>query len=112
MLTQAKHRVRTAESWDAAVELLKGGTAGESPFDIIFLDLVMPGHSGFDILRSLKLMYYPMPPVVVLTALNDLENAVEALELGAAKFLTKPIDPDKMLKAVRDILWGVEGSRF
>ena len=112
MLTQARHRVTTALSWDAAMEILKGIAVGEKPYDIIFLDLVMPGHTGFDVLRSLKMILYPMPPVVILTAMNDLENAVKALELGAAKYLTKPIDAEKMLKTVREILSGVEGSRF
>ena len=112
MLTQAHHRVTTAISWDAAMEVLKEVAVGEKPYDIIFLDLVMPGHTGFDVLRSLRMILYPMPPVVILTAMNDLENAVKALELGASKYLTKPINAEKMLQAVRDILGGVEGSRF
>jgi DNA-binding response OmpR family regulator len=112
MLSQAHHRVTTASNWDEGMEILKEVSEGSKPFDIIFLDLVMPGHTGFDVLRSLTMILYPMPPVVILTAMNDLENAIKALELGATKYLTKPIDADKMLQAVRDILGGVEGSRF
>lgn len=73
--------------------------------DILLLDLVMPGMSGFDILalvrqhETLKHL-----PVVVLTSSSDNETKLKALELGATDFLSKPVDPSELVLRVRNTL--------
>jgi DNA-binding response OmpR family regulator len=111
-LKQLGHRVTKAVNWDEVVAQFNQAAAAGQTFDIIFLDLLMPVRSGFDVLRSLKILLYPLPPVVVLTALAGIEHAVQALELGATKYLTKPVSRDKLAQTVAEILQGRQKSRF
>lgn len=73
--------------------------------DVVLLDLMMPGVSGFDILRTLRaddgLRY---TPAIMLTAANDAETKLQALELGATDFLAKPVDPSELKLRLRNTL--------
>ncbi len=73
--------------------------------DLVLLDLLLPGMSGWDLLGHIKgdgkLRYVP---VVVLSALRDKRDELKALELGAEDFLTKPVDIETMLSRVRAML--------
>lgn len=71
--------------------------------DVIFLDLLMPVKSGYDVLRKLKDDQSDIP-VVVLTA--DIQETAkkECLELGAKSFLNKPPDTDTLVKAVSEAI--------
>ncbi len=69
--------------------------------DIVVSDVVMPGLSGLDLLRSLK-AGNPFRPVILITAQGSIDMAVEAMKQGAADFITKPLDYAK-LKAILDI---------
>ncbi len=73
--------------------------------DLVLLDLLLPGMSGWDFLGHIKgdgkLRYVP---VVVLSALRDKQDELKALELGAEDFLTKPVDIETMLSRVRAML--------
>jgi len=74
--------------------------------DLILLDLVMPVVSGFDILKALR--EHPKHqhlPVIMLTATDDKDNKLKALELGATDFLAKPVDPMELCMRVRNILF-------
>jgi len=74
-------------------------------FDLVLLDMVLPGVDGYEVLRQIKsdgrLRYVP---VVVLSALGEKEHALKSLELGAEDFLTKPVDVETMLSRVRVML--------
>lgn len=73
--------------------------------DILLLDLVMPGVSGFDILalvREHEVLRHL--PVVVLTSSSDNQTRLKALELGATDFLSKPVDPSELVLRVRNTL--------
>jgi diguanylate cyclase (GGDEF)-like protein len=73
--------------------------------DILLLDLLMPGVSGFDILsqmRSREELRYT--PVIILTAETDPDTRLRALELGATDFLTKPVDPSELRLRLRNAL--------
>lgn len=71
----------------------------ESPPDIIFLDLMMPGIDGFEVTRRLKSDPETFKiPIVAITALHDRESNVKAIEAGVDGFLTKPVD-EMLLKA-------------
>ncbi len=73
--------------------------------DILLLDLVMPGVSGFDILKQVREHpKYCHLPVIILTASSDSENKLRALDLGATDFLAKPVDQSELGLRVRNTL--------
>src|SRR5689334_19105775 len=73
--------------------------------DILLLDLMMPEVTGFQILQALRehehLRY---TPVIILTAESDPDARLQALELGATDFLTKPVDPSELRLRLRNAL--------
>jgi putative two-component system response regulator len=72
---------------------------------LLLLDIMMPNVSGLDILRALRLDDHGRRfPVLVLTASTDSATKREALELGAADFLPKPVDPNDLIPRVRNAL--------
>jgi len=88
-LARQGHEVVTAASGGEGLELAEG-----QPFDLVLLDLIMPDMSGFDLLRRLKTAEATSHvPVVVVSALNELDSVVRCIELGAEDYLTKPFDP-------------------
>jgi len=70
------------------------------PFDVVLLDLRMPGAGGLDVLRTMK-QRWPASEVVVITGYPTVESAREALQLGACDYLAKPADPDQVVDAAR-----------
>jgi len=88
-LRREGHQVVTAASGATALELIAA-----EPFDLVLLDLIMPEMSGFDILRRLKAAEHTAYiPVVVISALDELDSVVRCIEGGAEDYLTKPFDP-------------------
>lgn len=80
--------VMTAESGSKALSLLK-----EYPFDLVITDMKMPGLTGIDVLRKVKELS-ANTVVVIITAFGSIENAVDAMRLGAFNYLIKPFSPD------------------
>lgn len=90
--------VKTAPSGKDALPLLKG------QLDLVISDYKMPGMDGITFLKHAE-QEHPETPKVLLTAFPKLDLAIEAInEVNVAKFLTKPIPPDKMLAIVRQLL--------
>ena len=80
---------------DAAADGFKALAAVDAagPFDLILLDIEMPGLNGFDVLKRLREQYPPERlPVIIATARHDREDIVRALTAGANDYVTKPID--------------------
>ena len=76
-----------------------------APPDLILLDVMMPRLSGFELCQRLKSRYETrLLPIIMVTALNALEDKVQALEIGADDFLSKPINKAELLAKVRAIL--------
>ncbi len=98
MLLKQECEVVTAASVDDALRLL-----AEAPPDLILLDLVMPGRSGFDLFTELAQQAAP-PPVIVLSGTRTIATAVEAMKLGAADYLTKPFEVEALRIKVRQLL--------
>lgn len=74
--------------------------------DLILLDLVMPGVSGFDLLNVLREHpKHQFLPVIILTAADENGNKLKALELGATDYLSKPVDRMELCMRVRNILF-------
>jgi two-component system response regulator HydG len=67
----------------------------ETPFDIVLLDIKMPGMDGIETLRRIK-ENFPGALVVMMTAYACIESAVEAMKKGASDYLLKPLDPDML----------------
>jgi len=73
--------------------------------DLILLDINMPHLSGHDVLRWLKIRWAEQaPPVIVLTAQTDRDTRMQALDLGARDFLTKPFDQQEVMQRIRNAL--------
>ncbi|MEL6227637.1 MAG: response regulator [Pseudomonadota bacterium] len=69
-----------------------------------FLDLKMPGRSGFDVLRELTVDGQPLPfPIIMISAHGDVKAAVQAMKLGASSFVEKPFTAEALEEAVADI---------
>jgi diguanylate cyclase (GGDEF)-like protein len=90
----------TTDDSSAALDLI----LKERP-DVLLMDLIMPGKSGFDLLAEIRsepaLRYLP---VIVLTAASDSDTKLQALELGATDFLAKPVDPSELSLRLRNAL--------
>ena len=71
---------------------------GEEDLDLLFLDVQMPGETGFDLVTSL-----PSAPVVVFTTAYD-EHALRAFEVSALDYLVKPIEPRRLARTVERVL--------
>jgi two-component system response regulator RegA len=87
--------VRTAG--DVAEALLAAGR--DDPPELAVVDLRMPGGSGLDLVRDLKALE-PAMRILVLTGYGSIATAVEAMRLGAANYLPKPVDADEILRAL------------
>ncbi len=83
-------------------ETALGAVTHISP-DIVLLDLCMPGISGLELLQKVKAVV-PRVPVVVITATSDVRAAVEAIQLGAYQFLTKPVNHQELVVIVKRAL--------
>lgn len=99
-LTKEGYRVRTAESGQEALE----GMAAERP-DLVILDLMLPGLSGYEVLQDMRRRPESAElPVVVLTARRDEADRVKGLELGADDYVTKPFSPRELVLRVSAVL--------
>jgi len=70
---------------------------------VIILDLIMPHISGTELLTKIKLEF-PHIPVIVMTALNELEKAVECMKCGASDYLVKPVEESRFISSIRKAL--------
>ena len=72
----------------------------QRPFDVVLLDVRMPGTQGLDVLKAIK-QRWPASEVVIITGYPTVESARQALQLGACDYLAKPADPDEVIDATR-----------
>jgi two-component system response regulator HydG len=90
-LSQAGYEVTTAEDFAKARSFLN-----RSNFDIVFADILLPDGSGIDILRKMK-EEHPLSPVIMITGNPTVDNAAEAVRLGAFDYIPKPVKKDNLL---------------
>jgi DNA-binding response OmpR family regulator len=89
-----------ADSGDAALTRLR-----DTHYDLVVLDLMMPGRSGFDVLEEMRADERLRDvPVVVMSAWQSAEDTEGALAAGADSFVSKPFQPEELLGAVRDLV--------
>ncbi len=91
------HVVTTAQDAPGAI------AAAATEVELILLDLGLPGGSGFDVLTALAARSQA-PTVVVVTARDDMQSTVKAIQLGAFEYLVKPVDIDRLREVVASAL--------
>jgi len=80
---------------------------GNEPYDLILLDIMMPGATGLEVLEKIRQMdERKSTPVVILTAKGQDADRQAAFSLGADDFLTKPFSPKKLLARIHQIIEG------
>jgi K+-sensing histidine kinase KdpD len=97
-LIGAGYKCRQASNGREALALLH-----EVVFDLVLLDIGMPGMSGVELLQQVKINW-PDTWVIMLTAITDTSTAVQCMKSGATDYLTKPFDCENVLQAVKNIL--------
>lgn len=120
-MEQNKHHILVVDDDDRIRELVKeylnengyvvstGNSAEEAKirlgyfkFDLIVLDVMMPGQSGFELTQEIKKK--SNVPIILLTAKGDVENRIQGLELGADDYLGKPFEPKELLLRIKNII--------
>ena len=87
-LSRRGHTVTTAEDGHVALDLIE-----QNSFDVILLDIMMPGISGIEVLKTLRQSYsHADLPIIMATAKSENEDMIAALKLGANDYVTKPLD--------------------
>jgi two-component system, NarL family, invasion response regulator UvrY len=102
ILAEAFADLAVGEATDARQTL---EAAGKGAWDIVLLDINMPGRSGIEVLQDLKELH-PRLPVVVLTAYPEKDYAVRAFKLGAAGYVSKGSASGELIAAIRKALAG------
>lgn len=74
----------------------------EKRFDVVVLDLRMPGISGMDVLRRIKTEKATSPEVIILTGFGTVDSGLEGLQLGAFDYLTKPIKIGDLVEKIAE----------
>ena len=101
VLESNSFQVDTKPDGTAALEAVQGA----DHYDLILLDIMMPGATGLEVLRQIRGMEkLRSTPVVILTAKGQDADRQTALTLGANDFLTKPFSPKKLLARIKEIL--------
>lgn len=90
--------VETASDGDEALAKMR-----EQPFDVVLLDLRMPGMDGLTVLREIK-RHWPDSEVIVITGYAALETAKESVLAGAYDYLPKPVGPEEVLEVAHGAL--------
>ena len=96
-LSENKYIVSTAENAEQAKERLKF-----LKFDIIILDVMMPGQNGYELTKEVKKQM--KVPIILLTAKGEVENRIKGLELGADDYIGKPFEPKELLLRIKNII--------
>jgi two-component system invasion response regulator UvrY len=102
ILTEAFPEVQVREAVDARQTL---AMIDKEPWDMVLLDINMPGGSGLDVLQSVKQLH-PNLPVVMLSAFPEQDYAVRAFKLGASGYVSKECASTELMAAIRKALSG------
>ena len=98
ILAGGDHYVETAGSGDEALQEME-----THPFDVVLLDLRMPGMDGMQVLKTIK-NRWPDCEVIVVTGYATIETAKEAIRVGANNYLAKPTDPEDVIRVTGEAM--------
>ena len=76
---------------------------GEEVFDLVISDLRLPDSDGIDLLKWLK-STHPSLPLIMMTSYAEIQTAVQAMKLGAADYIAKPLNPDELLGKIKELV--------
>ncbi len=96
-LSNNNYIVSTAENAERAKEKIN-----YIKFDIIILDVMMPGQDGYDLTKDIKKRF--KIPIILLTAKGEVENRIKGLEIGADDYIGKPFEPKELLLRIKNII--------
>ena len=96
-LSDNNYIVSTAENAEQAKKKLK-----YFKFDILILDVMMPGQNGYELTKDIKKEINV--PIILLTAKGEVENRIKGLELGADDYIGKPFEPKELLLRIKNII--------
>lgn len=102
-LAQALGQIMKEQKY--AADIVNNGTDGldyamSGQYDVIVLDVMLPGFSGFDVVKKMR-GAKNATPVILLTAKDEISDKVQGLDCGADDYMTKPFSPDELLARVR-----------
>jgi DNA-binding NtrC family response regulator len=95
LLSMEGYAIETAENGEQGLDRI-----AEQPFDLVLLDLALPGRNGIEILSTIREREATLP-VIMITAFGTVENVVDAIRTGAQNFVQKPWDNEKLLADIR-----------
>ncbi len=99
-LMELKFNIITATSGKEALKHLN-----KKPFDLVLLDVMMPGMSGYDVLETMKSEgMLEKTAVIMVTARSRVDEEKRALDLGAADYFEKPIELQKLVSRVKELM--------
>ena len=96
-LSEHNYIVSTAENAEQAKKKIN-----YFKFDIIILDVMMPGQNGYELTKDIKNKI--KVPIILLTAKGEVENRIKGLELGADDYIGKPFEPKELLLRIKNII--------
>lgn len=105
-LQQEGYIVSVSHSGSTALEM-----AASHKFDLILLDIMIPGQNGFEVLKSLR-EFSIETPIIFISALNESEHIVKGLDLGAVDYIKKPFDFEELKARVRNVQRKFMNSRI
>lgn len=97
ILEDAGYQTDMAASGNEALKKVRDG------FDVVMLDMIMPGMSGLEVISELKKLV-PATKIIMITAFATVDNAVQAIKLGANDYISKPFLIDDLLVTVKKVL--------
>jgi len=96
-LSDEGHAVTVSDNGSEASEL-----AAANDFDLILLDIMLPGQNGFEVIQNLR-SFGVDTPVIFVSALNESEHVIKGLDLGAVDYIKKPFDFDELKARIRNV---------
>ena len=96
-LSSNQYIISTAENAEQAKKKLD-----YLKFDILILDVMMPGQNGYDLTKEIKKKINI--PIILLTAKGEVENRIKGLEIGADDYIGKPFEPKELLLRIKNII--------
>lgn len=99
---EGRHRVRTVED---GPQVLAALAETRPPFELVLLDVMMPGIDGFEVLRRIRIdRQHDGMGVVMLTARVTEDDYLRGFRLGADAYVSKPFDPEVLLRTIEEVL--------
>lgn len=105
-LIESGYEAMVAYDGTTGIELIK-----QQDFDLVILDIILPGLNGFEVAEKIKELGHDQTPIIFLSALGTTDNIIKGLELGADDYLTKPFKFKELIARIRVISRRIDPDR-